>query len=350
LPAEPVLCFVLLTCRDPSSDFRLPLVDALKKFGPCDYIWLRRRPVVTTHDGARREMSLVQFLAYIAGQKQNTEIPVYINSTNTSFPFSTLLLRFLAPRGIWCFDLHDDLRYSRRGVKCAYASFAMWLQQRFSDLTFHAAAKLGELFPDSRHLGNASHLVSLERRQDIRRQVLVLFSLDERFDFDLMRSVAQRCPDVVFDIDGQVSQNDPVIRHRLEKLIACCPNVRYHGAYTTEQLPNILLQYRVLFAPYRTDHLSTRYIDPLRFYHGLNTAMEVITTAIPQALAMQEHLWLIADADEFVTALKAITEQGESKRTGYVPVTWSQRAQELVKLIKSSLPISAISEGPERSH
>ena len=39
--------FFVFTCRDPKSDFRLPLVDALRHHYETYYIWLRRRPIVS---------------------------------------------------------------------------------------------------------------------------------------------------------------------------------------------------------------------------------------------------------------------------------------------------------------
>jgi hypothetical protein len=42
---------------------------------------------------------------------------VYVNSTNTYFPTTITCLRAPASLGVWCFDMHDDLRYHNTGLK-----------------------------------------------------------------------------------------------------------------------------------------------------------------------------------------------------------------------------------------
>ena len=132
--------FFVFTCREVKTDFRAPLVAALRSRGETYYIWLRCRPIITNGDGKSCEMTPIAFLLYMFRLKRDGVTNVYINSTNTSFPISTALLRWLAPGGLWCLDMHDDLRYHFRGLKRLHAILAVQIMRLFSDITFHAAA------------------------------------------------------------------------------------------------------------------------------------------------------------------------------------------------------------------
>ena len=59
--------FLVFTCRDPSSDFRRPLVEALRAHYETWYIWLKRRPLISgpTEGGTTVEMSLPGLLRFI---------------------------------------------------------------------------------------------------------------------------------------------------------------------------------------------------------------------------------------------------------------------------------------------
>ena len=59
---------VLLTCRDPAKDFRLPLAEELHLLGhKVFYIFLKRRPVVIDMDNSqeKRVFSLPKFLSFM---------------------------------------------------------------------------------------------------------------------------------------------------------------------------------------------------------------------------------------------------------------------------------------------
>src|SRR4051794_14703494 len=105
--------FFLFTCRDPGSDFRLHLVEALRQHHETWYIWLKRRPLIAGPypEDAPVEMSLPQFLMFIRRFRRDDKVNVYFNSTNTYFPTMSVLLRLIARAGVWCLDMHDDLRY-----------------------------------------------------------------------------------------------------------------------------------------------------------------------------------------------------------------------------------------------
>jgi hypothetical protein len=325
----------LFTCRDATTDFRIPLVDALRDNYATYYIRLRKRPIIT---GPRKsdqftETSLYKLFTFISSFRNDNKVNIYFVSTNTSFTLLLTLMRLLLPRGIWCIDMHDDLLYNYKRIGRLVAALNIMIMQCISDVTIIAAPKLSELFPRSCRLGNASHIKYLNRETNIINKVLVIASVDDRFDFCLLNEIATKCPTIVFDIYGSVSTNRASFLADFVSLCGRHKNICYHGPYDMADLPMLLGAYSVSFAPYRTGIRLTRYIDPLRFYHCLNSGMEVITTDIPQASFMKDVLHIVSNADEFADVISRLNCFIGHKRDHYKPITWEQRADQLVNII-----------------
>lgn len=335
MPPDAACRFIVLTCRDPVSDFRQPLVQSLRQDCETYYVWLRRRPVVSGpwDDDQPREMAIGSFLSFIRTLRQPGTVNFYFNSTNTYFPGLTLLLRLIAPAGVWCLDMHDDLRYHNTGLRRLRESLIIALLQACSDVVVHAAPTLAELFPRSRHLGNASHILPLSHQAAADDTVLVIASFDARFDFGFLSQLAALCPHLAFHLYGWTRQDDQETKRQLLDLPPRHANVHYHGAYSTADLPAILSRYKVTVAPYRTDSILSRYIDPLRFYHCLNAGLEVISTDIPQARHMHDHIHVVEDPAACARALQRIRAGQTALQPGYVPVTWQQRARRLTEIL-----------------
>jgi hypothetical protein len=331
------LRFFILTCRDPRSDFRLPLVEALRHHYETWYIWLRRRPIVSGLTGTEPpvEMSLPDFLRFIRRFRQDDKVNVYFNSTNTYFPGTTAVLRLLAAAGVWCLDMHDDLRYHNKGFKRWREGLIISLLRRLSHVTVHAAPTLQEMFPDSRHLGNASNILPLCRATNPNDDVLIIASFDERFDFDFLSALAQACPGTQFHLHGWTRPDDTPTMVQITAIEARHVNIHYHGSYTMADLPSILSTYRVSVAPYRTDTNLTRYIDPLRFYHCLNAGLEVVSTDIPQARYMRDWVHVVPDVAACVETLANIRTGASARQPSYSPITWELRADQLVEILRT---------------
>ena len=104
--------------------------------------------------------------------------------------------------------MHDDLRYHYKGLRRLQIKIDIMLARFFSDITVHASPLLTELFPDSRHLGNASHILPLPREVPAEQRILIIASFDERFDFTFLAKVAELCPTYQFHLYGWTRPND----------------------------------------------------------------------------------------------------------------------------------------------
>jgi hypothetical protein len=330
------LRFFVFTCRDPRTDFRLPLAEALRRDHETYYVWLRRRPVVyAPGTGEPAEMTLPGLLRWLRRFRGDGRINVYFNSTNTYFFGLSMVLRLVAPAGVWCFDLHDDLRYHNTGWLRRREGLIVAALHRLAHVTVHAAPTLQELFPASRHLGNASGIHPLAPHAQASDDVLIIASFDERFDFDFVGKLARFCPGTRFHLHGWVRPGDAATMHRIEAVAARRGNITYHGPYTMAELPEILSRYRISVAPYLSDSPITRYIDPLRFYHCLNAGLEVVSTDIPQARFMADAVHVVSDVTSCAETLAAIRAGGLAKQPAYRPITWQQRADRLVEIIRT---------------
>ena len=329
--------FFVFTCRGPNSDFRLPLVDALRQHYETYYIWLRRRPVVSgpTMDDRPLEMSLPALLRFIRRFRRDDRINIYFNSTNTYFPGMSTVLRLIAAPGVWCLDMHDELRYHNTGLSRWREGLIVSLLRRLSHVTVHAAPTLRELFPDSLHLGNASNILPLTVANAGNDDVLVIASFDERFDFEFLSALAASCPTIRFNLHGWTRTGDQATKAWIAAIGAERSNIRYHGPYTMADLPAILSRYRISVAPYRSDMQMTRYIDPLRFYHCLNAGLEVISTDIPQARYMRDWVHVVTNVAACADTLEAIRSGGLAKQPAYSPITWEQRVERLVEILRT---------------
>jgi hypothetical protein len=177
-PTQPVptnLRFFVFTCRNPDSDFRRPLVDALRKYHEVYYIWMRRRPIVSGPDHASpaSDMSLAGLAGFLARDRDSEKINIYFNSTDTCFPGLMLFIQSVARRGVWCLDMHDDLRYHHQGLARIRQSIAISLLDMSSHVVVRAAPTLSEIFPKSYLLGNASHILPLSHEGVDPREVLI---------------------------------------------------------------------------------------------------------------------------------------------------------------------------------
>jgi glycosyltransferase involved in cell wall biosynthesis len=327
------LRFFVLSSRDPRlGDFRTPFVEALRQQYETYYIKLGRHSSMS--GPVKIGMSLPQLLLFFWRLRRDDVLNVYFNSTDTSFPLLTGLLRLISPRGVWCFDMHDELRYDSTGLKRLHLSIALMIVRSVSDIILCSTPTLIELFPKGRHLGLASHVLPLPRNAERTNEVLVIASFDDRCDFSFLSKVAALCPETQFHLHGAVRSDRASTRQQLTATCNDHSNIHYHGAYTHADLPTLLQRYDVTLAPYRRDLPWVRYIDPERFYHCLNAGLEVISTDVPGARRMSRSLNIARDPSECAAILAALRSGNLAKRGEYSLITWEQRIKGLVEIIR----------------
>lgn len=334
---------VLLTCRDPSTDFRLPLAEELQALGhDVAMVYLKRRPMMTemSDPSTARTFELPAFLRQARGLFQTGAPLLVFNTTNLVFPGVSRALRLLVG-GLWCFDMHDDLLYDRTGLRRRRMKIAQRVLLGGSDLIVRAAPTLGELFPRSHHLGNASTITPIVRPAPDFGRVLILASLDKRLDFGFLLRTAELNPHLGFDIFGQVSEGDPGVTAQLDLVRRERANIVYRGPYVNRDLPSILGAYSVTLAPYAVGSPLTYYLDPLRFYHCLNSGMEVLSTDIPGARSLEARLHIVTTPEEVGPLVERLRDAPSDRRNADPArnaITWQSRAVRLMEIVEETAP------------
>jgi hypothetical protein len=297
----------------------------------------RTRKLADDVEGSGK-LSFAQLVVQAWHFARTDKVNLIIDSTNLTHPFLVAILRIVVRRAIWCFDMHDDLLYDARGMRRLYARVRLFVRARTSDIIFVAATGLRELFPQAVHVGNASHMVPKPRRELDCGRILVMASIDVRFDLDLLCAAASDCIGTIFDVYGRFRLTDVAVRRRFEDLIQGRRNIRYHGSYVTSDIEGLVTRYDVMFAPYRMGIKLTKYLDPLRIYHCMNAGMEVIVTDIPAAAEDFSRAVHIVrngnDVSETLGRLQAGAEARKNTREHYSPITWVDRARQIVEAVE----------------
>jgi len=131
--------------------------------------------------------------------------------------------------------------------------------------------------------------------------------VDERFDIELIKEVAERKPDWQFIIIGPVVKINPDSLPKMH-------NIHYLGRKNYEQLPKYLAGWDIAIIPFlRND--STKYISPTKTPEYLAAGKPVISTSIIDVVTPYgvNNLVNIADtADDFINAA-----EGELNKSDY---------------------------------
>lgn len=170
--------------------------------------------------------------------------------------------------------------------------------------------------------------------------------IDERFDIDLVREVAERKPDWHFVIIGPIVKIDPDILPRMN-------NIHYLGGRNYDELPKYLGGWDVAIIPFlRND--STRFISPTKTPEYLAGGKPVISTSIIDVVTPYgvNKLVHIADtADDFIAAGEIELNRRDrdkwlEKTDKFLShnswdMTWSRMMQHITDTIKTKLNGSA---------
>lgn len=121
--------------------------------------------------------------------------------------------------------------------------------------------------------------------------------IDERFDIDLIKGVAERKPDWHFIILGPVVKIEPETLPKLD-------NVHYPGSRNYDELPKYLATWDITIIPFlRND--STKYISPTKTPEYLAGGKPVISTSIIDVVTpygINDLVHIADSADEFIAA------------------------------------------------
>jgi glycosyltransferase involved in cell wall biosynthesis len=127
--------------------------------------------------------------------------------------------------------------------------------------------------------------------------------VDERFNIDLLREVAEQKPEWNFILVGPVIKIDPATLPRLT-------NIHYLGAKSYNELPSYLAGWDIAIMPFALNE-STRYISPTKTPEFLCGGKPVISTSITDVVYPYGAKGLVHIADtteEFIKAAEDLLQ------------------------------------------
>jgi UDP-galactopyranose mutase len=177
-----------------------------------------------------------------------------------------------------------------------------------------------------------------EDQRDIPHPRLGFFGvIDERFDIELLDSVARVCPNWQFVMIGPVVKIDPGIlpRHK---------NIHYLGSKNYQELPEYLSGWDVALLLFARNE-ATRFISPTKTPEYLAAGKPVVSTSIRDVVQPygQQGLVKIADtSDDFIQAVNEILRTNGSERSEWLErvdsflsgMSWDQTWAEMSQLIE----------------
>jgi hypothetical protein len=338
---EPVAArrrFYVFSTRSYERDFRRFLAEALRRQGhEVHHVHIGRTTrVVDAAGGSAAFEGAAGFLRLIRRLRAHAacaDEPVFIDSTGPYTPARSLALRALLGPGLWCYDIFDDMSYDYRGWLRIRTRLAIALLSRLSGIQLTLSGETLRLFPRAVHLDNAAHTGRIERKNPNDRDLVLLSSIDERFDAEFVRRLAALVPDRRIFLHGR-SASAPALAALLRER----PNIVYRGEFRYDDVGAILAPFAVALAPYAINRL-TEFINPDKYYYFLNSGMEVISTDIPQARRMRDRIHIAHAAADVPAIMDRLRDDRGFRKNAAGPVIgWDQRAGELLEIISRAGP------------
>jgi UDP-galactopyranose mutase len=159
---------------------------------------------------------------------------------------------------------------------------------------------------DLQHFAKArSELPQPADQAELKRPRLGFYGvIDERFDIDLLRQMADMRPDWSFVMVG------PVVKIGEDELPRAA-NIHYVGGKTYEQLPAYLSGWDVALMPFAMNE-STQFISPTKTPEYLAGGKPVVSTPVRDVVRSYGHLQgvhIAHDADGFIRCCEKALEQ-----------------------------------------
>jgi UDP-galactopyranose mutase len=164
--------------------------------------------------------------------------------------------------------------------------------------------------------------------------------IDERFDIDLIRGIAQRRPDWQLVMIGPVVKIDPTSLPRAS-------NIHYLGAKSYEELPSYLAGWDAAILPFARND-ATRFISPTKTPEYLAAGRRVVSTSIRDVAGVYGDAGLVAIADEpdhCVSAIEAMLRQDSSAHAEWLArvddvlarMSWDETFRGMWKLVDAAI-------------
>jgi hypothetical protein len=160
--------------------------------------------------------------------------------------------------------------------------------------------------------------------------------IDERFDMDLIRGIADMRPNWQIVLIGPIVKIAP-------STLPQNHNIKYLGPKNYDDLPSYLATWDVALIPFLLNE-STRYISPTKTPEYLAAGVHVISTPIRDVInpyGKNKHVAIGSTAEEFVTAAEYILQTANYDWTEIDDFldqnSWDKTCQNMLAMIKKTI-------------
>ena len=163
--------------------------------------------------------------------------------------------------------------------------------------------------------------------------------IDERFDTELVRRMAEAHPEWQIVLVGPVVKIDPAELPRGE-------NVHYMGQRNYDELPQFLAGWDVCLLPFAMND-STKFISPTKVLEYMAAEKPSVSTPITDVKVPYGDVVAIASTpEEYIAACERMLAQGEREKTSMVErmrdivanTSWDKTASRMHELIATTAP------------
>ncbi|MDF1500223.1 MAG: glycosyltransferase [Anaerolineales bacterium] len=192
--------------------------------------------------------------------------------------------------------------------------------------------------------GVDEHLLNIKGGQEVPAEIAGLTgpiigyigAISSWFDFDLIRSAADRHPEWLFILVGSAWGADP------HQDLARYENVHFLGERSYERIPGFLNSFDVCLIPFKLNNL-TNATDPVKFYEYLAFGKPIVATALPELPSDHILVRKTEDPDSFVTEIEvALSEDNDelkiARRDFASRNTWRARGELILERLPGLFP------------
>lgn len=156
-------------------------------------------------------------------------------------------------------------------------------------------------------------------------------------DFQLLRYVAEKCPEYNIVLIGKVGEGEPGTNADILKE---CRNIYFLGAKSYQKLPEYLSFIDVALLPSCLNEYTNN-MFPMKFFEYLAAGKPVVATDIPAIKEFAEYCYIANSKEEFVENIKlALQEDKEIENNKRLALakehTYVGRMNKMLKIIKAS--------------
>ena len=341
--------FLILANKRYHTDFRKYLMRAAQRAGARAlhiYCW---ENIILSRNGSEYQL----YGNDVPVEKLRDEIETYFEGK----PFVALTglgcnenwiatrLQETLTNGVFGYDVYDDLLFDSAGCDRIERMLQDCIWRARCDFQILLNKDLSDRYPGASHLDNASHMTKVKPAPRSQDRLVYVGSIDNRVDFDWLRAAASTGVDL--HIYGRIHLGSPTVEQRLNQLTATCSNVVYYGEYDNDDLWSILRQYSIGLLPYKVGDRLTRFINPDKLYHYLNSSLEVLASPISQVTPYARFLHLVEENDDWVSAIRSTARDQRAAAWPRAEFTWDTRWRQLLAIVNQTNEQALLAGNPD---